>query len=746
MIMRALKRVSARSSNVLLFRLIKWHLRLALTAPRIPSRVGRAAITLFATLVAACVMLVPPIRAAADQFEPVETVLVGLGATYGTILALALTLSLTPIQRAGEAWSVSILRLYRRDRVTHATFVSLGVLCVTSFAFAVRGPDIVPVSFILAASLALLGLGLDLLRGYHAHVCRLLDPQHAVAVGLKEAKHAQDRLNRVVRRNSWLRHHRPFMKRKPASSRELLESTIYLKFVPGYPGILVQPFDDLAEMALRALARGEKPLARAAIDAIAELTNHYLSCRKRNLMLYRGAKGATVANTSDVDHVTHPAYRLLRQISRAAVKAEDETTALRVLYAFRSITVHTAKLSALAFSPNTAPLSGVPLQYAFDCLDFARSRGLGEVSYQSASILTNIIYDVPKRIPFADLHAWLVDGLQDIAAGFHSDGRFELAEAVTKNQFLILSALSWEKTGFPEAMGKVLEKIALQVPLAMENERAAEPADAYRPLKHAYDSTDMLSLAWLFGNALRWLYQSEDEPACRDQYALVLGIADVVSDHLRGVAQNNEFGTSMLVPQIDGLIRHIAIAVTDYIEDPAPFDQGNQDDLVRGFIRFLAFYPWAFRDKNAIHAPRVQQCCDTVGYIGLRFLSINRPDVLLNCVWCIESVVGSYCQIAGGPDYFLLGKVSALLWATREVAAARDCADVIARLDRALAQPKYLTDDQWEQARNPIRVGRERLLERLREPDDPPRRDRTETLLRTLLQPCAAAEGRIASG
>ena len=741
MTMRALNRVSGRAINVLFFRLIEWHLRLALTAPRVPSRVSRAAITLFAALVAACVILVRPIRTAADQFEPVETVLVGLGATYGTILALALTLSLTPIQRAGEAWSASILRLYRRDRVTHATFVSLGVLCVTSFAFAMRGPAVVPVSFILAVSLALLGFGLDLLRGYHAHVCRLLDPKHAVEAGLKEAKHAQDRLNRVVCRNAWLRHSRPFMKRKPASSRELLESTIYLKFVPGYPGIVVQPFDDLAEMALRALARGEKPLARAAIDAIAELTNHYLCCRKLNLMLYRGAKGAAVANTSDVDLVTHPAYDLLRQISRAAVKAEDETTAIRVSYAFRSIVVHTAKLVAPAFSPNTAPLSGVPLRHAFDCLKYAQSRGLEEVPYQSASILTDMIYDVPKGIPFTDLHAWLVDGLHDIATGFHSDGRFELAEAVTKNQIVILSALSWEKTGFPEAVGEVLEKIALQVPLAMENERAAEPAEAYRPLKHAYDSTDMLSLAWLFGNALRWLYGVNDEPDYRDQYAQVLGLANVVSDHLRRVAKNNQFGASMLVPQIDGLIKHIAVAVADYIEDPAPLDQGNQDELVRGFIRLLAFYPSAFRDKDAIHAPHVEQCCDTVAYIGLRFLSSGRPDVLLNCVWCIESVIESYCRTARSPDYSILGEVFALLWATRQVADARDCADIVTHLDRALAQPPDLTDDQWEQLRNPIRDGRKRLLERLGELDDPPRQDRAESLLRALLQPRTAVEG-----
>lgn len=648
-----------------MFRLLDWHLRLALTARPVPFRVSRAAITLFATLVAACLILVPPIRTAADQFEPVETVLTGLGATYGTILALALTLSLTPIQRAGEAWSASILRFYRRDRATHVTFAILGVLCVTSFAFAALGPAVVPVSFILAASLALLGFGLDLLRWYHAHVCRLLDPQRAVMVGLKEAKHAQDRLDRVVRRNSWLRHHKPFTKRKPDGFRELLESMIYLEFAAKYPEILVQPFDDLAEMALRALSREEKPLARAAIDAIAELTNHYLSCRERNLTLDPAAKGAAVVNTSDVDHVTHPAYRLLRQISRAAVRAEDETTAIRVSYAFRRITVHTAKLVAPAFSPNTAPLSSVPLRHAFDCLKFAQSRGLEEVPYQSAAILTEMVYDLPKGIPFADLHASLVDGLHDIAVGFHSDGRFEIAEAVTKNQLLILNALSLEKAGFPEAVGKVFEKIALQVPLAIEIERAVEPAQAYRPLKHAYESTNMLSLAWLFGNALRWLYATEDEPAYRDQYEQVLRMAYVVSDHLRRVAHDNEFVSSVLLEEIDGLIRHIAITVADYIDNPAPFDQGNQDELVRGFIQLLAFYPAAFRDKSAIHAPRMEQCCQTVAYIGLRFLLSGRPDVLLNCVWSIESVVKSYCRTAGGLDYFILGDVFALLWAAR---------------------------------------------------------------------------------
>ena len=147
--------------------------------------------TLFAVVVAALIVLVPSNRSVADEFESVETVLTALGATYATILALVLTLSIIPIQRAGEAWSASILRLYRHDWVTYTTFMLLGLFCVTSFLLAVRGLGPMPVNVVLAASFTLLGISLDLLRWYHGHVCLLLDPEHAVSVGLNKGNYNQ---------------------------------------------------------------------------------------------------------------------------------------------------------------------------------------------------------------------------------------------------------------------------------------------------------------------------------------------------------------------------------------------------------------------------------------------------------------------------------------------------------------------------------------------------------------------------
>ena len=190
---RRLAQIRKRCANYWATHIVQWHLRLALFGRRFRGWIGALAVSLFSFVIAAAVLLVPQLRATADGFQPLEAVLSQLGATYGTILALVLTLSIIPIQRAAEVWSPSIVRLYRRDPVAYVTFVSLGVFCAASFLLAIRGLFPVPVSLVLALSLAVLGLSLDILRWYHGHVCRLLDPIHAVSLALKETKQAIDR-------------------------------------------------------------------------------------------------------------------------------------------------------------------------------------------------------------------------------------------------------------------------------------------------------------------------------------------------------------------------------------------------------------------------------------------------------------------------------------------------------------------------------------------------------------------------
>ena len=723
----------ARTTRRLLIRIADWHLRAAVTDSSVWLSVGRVTMTLVALAVALSIVLIPSVRFVADQFEPVETVFTALGATYGTILALVLTLSIIPVERAGEAWSASIVRLYRHDQGTYITFVWLGVCCVASFLLAVRGLANLRVSVVLAACLVVLGISLDVLRWYHGHVCRLLDPEHAVAVGLKKAKSAIDRLDRVVDRNARMLYWRPFTKEKPSSSRELLESSLYLR-VPKYPEAIVDPIDDLAEMARKAIARGEKPLARAAIGSMAELTNHYLSSRRENLTVHPYNDLEMLTSNSDVDLVTGETYDRLREISRAAVNASDEATAIHVSRAFKSMAVHTANLAAPAFSPDTAPLSEAPLYHAFDCVRFAQSKGLDDVGLRSAWILWDVVLVVPKNIAIADVYSPIIDGLHDIAVAFYSAFSFKFAETVTRLQLLIVGTASFGEEGyFLGVVEEILGKIELQVPLAIENEKAAGRPSGVLPLGHVYGPADTSSLGWVFRRAVAGLYAAEDEAGYQAEYRRVFQLQVILSDHVCRVAKNNDFGGSLLVREIDRLITQIGVAIVEFVDEPAPLDKGGEEEMISGFTRFLAFYSAAFREKSSIHGRRLEQCCDSLTYIGLRFFRSNRPIVLRQCIRCIETIIESVCEASTPPDYLMLGDIFGLLKGVREVAIADDHADVLHEVERALSKPSSMEIDEWNQAQESIQLRHEQLFERLGQRDPLPRRENAETLLRELL-------------
>lgn len=727
------KNFFARAVRRWLIRIADWHLRVAVTDARNRMSVGSATMTLVGLAIAGCILLIPSVRFVTDDFEAVETVFTALGATYGTILALVLTLSVIPIERAGEAWSASIVRLYRHDRGTYITFVWLGVCCVASFLFAVRGLSSLRGSVVLAACFVVLGISLDVLRWYHGHVCRLLDPEHAVAVGLKRGKKVVDRLKRVIGRDTRIRTGRLFANEKPSSTDRLRESSQYL-YLPNYPAPIAGPIDDLAEIARKAIARGERPLARAAIGSIAELTNHYLSSRQENLTIHVGTDSSTFAGVSDVDVVTQETYDRLREINRAAVNASDEATAIQVSRAFGSMAVHAANLAAPAFSPDTAPLSEAPLRHAFDCVKFAQSKGLDDVGLQAAWILWNVVLNVPGNI--APKHVWvpIIDGLHDIVVAFYSALRFTHAATVTRYQLLIVGSAGFGRnTHYMEVLEAILGRIELQVPLAIENEQAASGGSGVLALGQMYSPADTGSLGWDFRRAIAALYAAEDQASYQAAYRRVMRMQEMLSSHLHRVAENNEFGGSELVGEIDGMIRQIAVAIADLVDKPAPLGEGGDEELISGFIGFLAFYTTAFREKTSIDGRRVEHCCDSVTYMGLRFLRSSRATVLRHCIWCIESIIESVCKASTPPHYLTLGDVFALLAGVRDVAITYGQGEVLHDLERALGKPSSMTGDEWEEAQSSIRLRHEKLTERIKQRDPQPGGGKTEVLLRELL-------------
>ena len=716
-------------------KVVHWRLRVMVFARRLLAGIAGVAVSLFASALAAALLLIPQLRSIADAFHPLEAILSQIGATYGTILALVLTVSLIPIQRAAEVWSPSIVRLYRRDPVAYVTFVSLGVLCVASFFLAVRGLAAVPASFVLALSLAALGISLDLLRWYHGHVCRLLDPTHATSLALKQAKQAIDQMKTLVTGMAQLQHQRLSSEQKSEVSLELIESTVYPR-IPGYPNSVNSWTHDLAEIAMKAVARGEKLLAKTAVFAVAELTVHYLSARKHNLTLTPAPEVMFPAATSDVAAVTDRAYEALQEVSRAAVAHSDEATAIRVSEAYQAIAIHTANLEARAFNEHTAPLAHGPIYYAFACVKHAQSKELDEVVFQSAAILAKVSRAIPKDVVETDIHIPVIDGLFEIAIYLYGTRNFALAEEVNGHYFSILAHLvQQEDFYFEDVLRHVLEKLEALAPLAILSETRAGRLSIVRPLGKAYGLVNHNSLGYLFDQAAT-LAKVDADRQWINPYHDLIDIADIIADHLRNVAENNEFGDSSLLREIDCLIKHISTTISQMVDPPLRPDHGDEDELVSKLLWILAFYWVAFRGKKHVSKLRADDCGDSLAFIGLLFLERGHPDVLKACISNIRSILESYCEIAQPPENYAIGDLLAHLWGIRMVLVARGDAALTQEVDQALTtKPRGLTDERWQTDQQAIERRREQLEERLAEATGHwGRPDSAEALIRRLLR------------
>jgi hypothetical protein len=98
----------------------------------------------------------------------------------GTALALVLTLSIVPAQKAADVFSSAILNLYARDWQLLFVFAVLSFLALVSVLFGTNWTFNISARYTLAAQFVILGVALDALRFFYKRALELLLPAKAL--------------------------------------------------------------------------------------------------------------------------------------------------------------------------------------------------------------------------------------------------------------------------------------------------------------------------------------------------------------------------------------------------------------------------------------------------------------------------------------------------------------------------------------------------------------------------------------
>jgi len=333
---------------------------------------------------ALCIYLyvLPAQRSALRDYKNIDVIFVALGGMIGTIIALAFSLSIIPIQRAVETFTPSVARLYRKDKTSQRVFFFLGLFCLTSFVcsvdrafFGIENWVLLPIGIVMAA------VSLDLLRLHYRRVAQLLEPAEAIQRLLREVTGFIDQTQETIAREAALRWQLLSEDQKASASPRHIEAAFY-----GQSTAFVQYINirsgELAEIATKAIARGEPFTAERSIQALTEIVRHYSTARRENLVIRAVPETLFSVCDSDLRSVVDPVYEILQDINRSAIALKAENVCIYVTRALAGVAIHNLALHSKEPTNRAAVLAWKPLGYLKGCVQEAQRAGLSNAAFQ----------------------------------------------------------------------------------------------------------------------------------------------------------------------------------------------------------------------------------------------------------------------------------------------------------------------------------------------------------------------------
>lgn len=722
--------LKAKVANFTL-RILKWRLTSFTHAQKISTHFNYYVVTICGVVLVAC-LYIPIAQYAITKFKNIDTIFIAIGGMIGTMLALVFSLSIIPIQRAVETFSPSISWLYRNDRITQCIYIILAIFCLLSFAMSIDGVAGLQISKLLPVEIIMVAITLDLLRWHYRRISRMLEPGNAInQLSLRIMKYidkTQQRISRLAQIQWWAL---PADQKKDRQ-KEQLESALYLAFRNHHLPINKWS-SELAEISYKATARNEIHTSKLAIDALKEVACYYLNCRKDNLILYPAINALFLVHEADVSNILTPVYEHFLNINRNAIMNKNVTTCIYLIKAFGAIANHTVILKSNAFRDNIAPLTYSPMYYLNECVNTAQSSGLDDVALQGSRELLNVAKNASDNVQITDVHLPAIEGCYKIATTFLITGKGILSNGVLEHLMIVAHHLLERRHfEFVIILQNILEKIEALVPLAIAHEKTFGSPVIGLPLSLPYDLTNKMSIAYLVARG-KVLIEPKKDKEWINPYRDFIEMNEEIYRHFRNLAEKVDFGTSFLLLYITRTIKRIAGVYLEFLKNPETDNIRHKEELVKQIPWYTAFFWVTFSKATTFNYQQAENACDTLAWIGMSFHNAKFYDVVESSVSNISSIIGSFCKITKNADPYQVADLLIFIWHIQLLAEAKNDKDLLTKIEKKMAKPKTVTDEEWIEVLDALEIRKEQLNEELSKDEKYRLTDNATGLLRHLL-------------
>jgi hypothetical protein len=526
----------------------------------------------------------------------------------GTMYALVASISAIPIQRAADALTPSVVRLYRKDRLLALILAILSLACVFTLLAGAPVLNLEPYQTLAAAVLAL-GVSLDLIRWYQRHIADLLDPRRAI--------------NKLVHLAIWFLHIQNRRARKAATiQRRLLRNSarnnvrlktleaIYHHRLGSLSAAALGFMTDIAEAGSRAITKRETHTAQHSAGSVAKVLLEYIHARRKNMLFLPSIQSGTILTTNDLHAFTTPSYELLLQLGKEAVDANIEAVVIHVINQFGAVALHTTKMPGQSPNSSSSPLSYAPIYYLREVARAALVNRLNTVGLRASEAVVAVVTGSRKNIDYVSVHSPSMDVLFEVVKSYLGQGYIELVNSVLKEwNTIVLDAVRRDHFQVRDILRDSAARFVFIVRSALTLEQTQAvmlPGLSLPP----YDVSLQDSYAHLIQAALDVLLASRQ--ASRGTYAWQ-ALNELVQ-HAHEISRLN-FGRSFLRWHV---IETFGLALTSLISAITEFGQSRESrDLLQFVLQLLSSLANVTESSADIVSPQAEHGASTIAAVGI---------------------------------------------------------------------------------------------------------------------------------
>lgn len=627
---------------------------------------------------------------------------IAIGSTLITILILTYSLALLPIQRSIESFSKSISFIYRSDKTTTIVFIIISTFAIASFLFGLNIKLFHATTFhYLLLTILLIGITLDLLRWYHQRITKLLEPENAIKILVKKTfsfiKKSHSRISFISKWNSRI------LKRiqKEEITPQDLEKIFYLSSNQ-LDWNIVNKFSELAEIAIKALAKNEVNTTSICLDALAETGGYYVRSRKDNLIYYP-SKTAFSVNESNIDNVLNNLYENILAIAQKSNLISNQNSSINCLRALQKVTGSITEYLLSEKIHQSKDMLFLPISYMSNIIEESQSFNLDEVVLQGCNILSHTLLAINTKqhvieIDYAANELYIKLLMKYIGLNKQAYGN-KILEFMMKRLFLLIPNYPYN---LDYTLKDIIKNFNSIFPLALYASNQKQKNLRYFDLSVPYDAANENSFL-NFIRSSQILNKVDDKRRHVNPYQHFSDYNHEISMHFRSLGEQNDLGESVFLWHITYSIKEIIRLHLQLLQNPLTEIHNYKEDLFDRITWYLSFFWVATRKAAKINKYYAEEICDVICWTAFHCYQedfynqhiIYVHKVINICISNLSSVIGDYMQKGESQSPYDIADLILYLWMIRIVAASKNENFRIKKIDKALDELELHTNGNY---------------------------------------------------